>query len=142
MGKGLYAEGLPLLNTSLDIFDEILQKHLPILFAHFAKQKFNISPIVSRGCSTLFCCPELSFKFSIHTLDMYIYRGYEVIFRVGTALFSEAQSTLLKLEREDIQLYLQQPPASLFSQPTNILFKANKLIFEGDIEKRIREISL
>lgn len=33
--KGLFAEGLPLLNISIDIFNEIIKKRLPVLFAHF-----------------------------------------------------------------------------------------------------------
>lgn len=70
---------------------------------------------------------------------MYLYKGYEVIFRVGTSLLAEAQGSLLKLEGDDIQFYLQQPPPSL-SNPAVILAKASKLNFDSDTEKRIRDI--
>lgn len=33
--KGLFVEGLPLLKSSMDIFEAIIRKHLPVLYAHF-----------------------------------------------------------------------------------------------------------
>mmetsp|Transcript_21366 Transcript_21366/g.27130 ORF Transcript_21366/g.27130 Transcript_21366/m.27130 type:complete len:169 (+) Transcript_21366:695-1201(+) len=137
--KGLYVEGLPLLNTSIDIFDEIIRRHLPVLYAHFAKQKFNISPIVSRWCSTMFCCPDFSYKFSIHALDVLIYKGYGAIFRIGKVILSEVQGALLKLEGDDIQFFLQQLPHSIINA-TQILSKANKAKFDDDLEKRLKDI--
>ena len=105
--KGLFHEGIPLLKSSLELFDVLLKRNLPTLHAHFvrevhssilvtnvspkARQRFNIAPIVAQWCSTLFCCPGFPFKFSLHVMDTFLLKGYEMILRIGLSLFTEAQ---------------------------------------------------
>ena len=51
-----------------------------------ARQKITLAPFAAQWFSTLFCFGEIPQKLSCRIVDILLYSGYEIIFRVGIAI--------------------------------------------------------
>ena len=89
--RGLFVEGVPLLNASFDILERMIRDRLPTLAAHLARQGVTVMPFASQWFSTLFCFATVPRRLSNRILDIFLYSGYEIVFRVGMAILANLE---------------------------------------------------
>eukprot|EP01084_Bolivina_argentea_P123685 219183_1 len=105
--RGLYLDGLPLLNLRCFQFDRLLSTVAPKIYKHL--NSFNITPefYASQWFLTVFCC-DFPFKFVYRIWDIYLFEGIEFVFRISLALVKLNQEKLLKITKFDNMIkYLQ-----------------------------------
>merc|ERR1719251_188984 len=109
--RGLYLDGLPLLNLRYLQFDQLLKKTETNLQAHLAKKGVIPALYASKWFITNFCCfgdgGFRSFDFVYRIWDIYLSEGTPFIFRVSLSLLKLNEKFILKLNKFcDIMEYM------------------------------------
>ena len=99
--RGLWRKGVPELRLRIWQFDALLRRRLPELRAHFRTVRLDTAFFCAQWFVTLF-----SYSLPVGMLrrvwDVFFVDGWPALFRVGLALLSAQQETLLGLEMEEI----------------------------------------
>lgn len=135
--RELYTHSLPLLRKMLYIFDRLLERFLPKLFAHFKSQSVSPHLFASQWFTSLFAVP-FPCAVTIRVWDLLFCDGITYMYRAGLAVLELYQEELLALQFDDIMLVLKGKaksvtPAALLKQTERIPLSAQDLrVYEAE----------
>lgn len=109
--RDMFTPSLPGCLVSLLEFEQLVQKHLPVLYEHMKNEDVTISSFASEWFLTMYSY-VLPLSLTLRIYDIFLVDGWKILHRVGLAILSRAQNTLLTLAIDDITLYLKQFPDS------------------------------
>lgn len=95
------------LHLLLLIFDFAPQEILPELFNHFQQQNFYTSMYASSWFLTLFSS-NLPLHIANRVMDLFLFDGLEIIFRLSIAILQLCRDELLRLDMEGLLKYFQK----------------------------------
>ena len=81
--------------------ENLVQEHVPELFAHFQSQSVHTNLYASSWFLTLFTT-SLPIALACRVMDCFLLEGVEVIFRLALALLLMAKQELLVLDMEGV----------------------------------------
>lgn len=111
--RGLYLEGLPLLQDYLNEFAMLVNEQLPELGRHFEEQMITPYMYASGWFMTLFSA-YLPFPFTLRIWDALFSEGLQkTLFRVGLALLKHFEDDLLNLPFEELLQFLLHLPEEI-----------------------------
>jgi len=109
--RDMFTQCLPGYTIALLEFEQLFQKHLPILYCHMKNEGLMISSFASEWFITLYAYVlPLSITYRIY--DLFLIDGWKILHRIGLAILSLAENTLLTSTLDDIIMYLKQFPDS------------------------------
>jgi len=115
--RDMFTHCLPGCLVALLEFEQLIQKHLPILYEHMKNEDVTISSFASEWFLTLYGY-VLPLSLTLRVYDIFLVDGWKILHRVGLAILSRAQNTLLTLAIDDMTLYLKQfPDSGIFISP-------------------------
>jgi len=103
---GLFRPGLPLLRRYLYRFARLVQAFFPELQKHFAAKGVKSLLYSSEWFSTIFSY-NFPLSLSSRIWDVYFVEGNEYLFKVGLAILRQFQEQLLKMDFEEIIIFLK-----------------------------------
>ncbi|KAI9472252.1 MAG: rab-GTPase-TBC domain-containing protein [Benjaminiella poitrasii] len=125
--RGHYTSQLDLLRLRLFQFDGLLADHLPNISRHFNEQGVRSNMYASQWFLTLF-----AYKFPLDVVfriyDTLFTEGFHCLFRIGLALLSKNQSTILSLDFENLVTYLKDGMLTIYNDNiTELLCESNDI---------------
>ncbi|KAI7900309.1 rab-GTPase-TBC domain-containing protein [Cokeromyces recurvatus] len=125
--RGHYTPQLDLLRQRLFQFDGLLADHLPHIHRHFNEQGVRSNMYASQWFLTLF-----AYKFPLNVVfriyDTLFTEGVHCLFRIGLALLSKNQSTILSLDFENLVAYLKDDMLTIYNDNiTELLCESNEI---------------
>jgi hypothetical protein len=112
--RGHFTPQMDLLRQRLFQFDGLLEDHLPHVHRHFNEQGVKSNMYVSQWFLTLF-----AYKFPLDVVyriyDILFIEGFHCLFRIGLALLSKNQSTILSLEFDSLVTFLKDDMLAIYN---------------------------
>lgn len=109
--RDMFTDRLPGCSIALLEFEHLFQIHLPILYNHMKCEDIIIQSFASEWFMTLYAYVlPLSVTFRVY--DLFLVDGWKLLHRIGLAILSRAQNTLLTSAADEMILYLKQFPDS------------------------------
>jgi len=109
--RDMFTPSLPGCLVAMLEFEKLFQKYLPVLYQHMKCEGLTIQSFTSEWFITLYAYVlPLSITFRIY--DLFLIDGWKILHRVGLAILSRAESTLLTFTLDEMMLYLKQFPDS------------------------------
>lgn len=112
--RGHFTPQLDLLRQRLFQFDGLLQDFLPHIHRHFAEQGVRSNMYASQWFLTMFAY-KFPLKVVYRIYDTLFTEGVDCLFRIGLALLSKNQSTILSLEFESLVTYLKDDMLTIYN---------------------------
>jgi len=109
--RDMFTQSLPGCLVALLEFEQLVQKHLPTLYEHMKNEDMIIPSFASEWFLTLYGY-VLPLSLVLRIYDIFLIDGWKILHRVGLAILSRAQNTLLLSTLEDMTMYLKQFPDS------------------------------
>jgi len=112
--RGLYLPELPMLNTCLYQFEQLLHTYVPKLSQHLKAEGVSPGMYASEWFITIF---SRSFPFGLvlRVWDCMLYEGYKVVFRVALALMRLSEAELMRESLEGIMTYFRSIPPEVLN---------------------------
>jgi len=106
---GLYSPHLPLTHQCLFQFDALLKKHCPLLHAHLTKHEIRTDLYATQWFMTFFIANfNAHFEVVLRIIDIVLFEGIKIVFRVGLYLLKHLEKRLLTLDFADLVVNLKK----------------------------------
>ncbi|GAA5798655.1 rab-GTPase-TBC domain-containing protein [Helicostylum pulchrum] len=112
--RGHFTPQLDLLRQRLFQFDGLLQDFLPHVYRHFTEQGVRSNMYASQWFLTMFAY-KFPLKVVYRIYDTLFTEGVDCLFRIGLALLSKNQSTILSLDFESLVTYLKDDMLTIYN---------------------------
>jgi len=122
--RGLFLQNLPLLKHYLYRFYFLVASYMPALSRHFDEQGIKPLYYSAEWFSTLFSY-NMNFELTSRIWDVLLFEGPEYLFRIGLAILKISEGDLLRLNFDEIMMYLKSKTSEL---DLNVLTEADKFI--------------
>ena len=99
--RGLFVEGMPLLQEYFFIFEALMKRYIPRLASHLARVGVLSTMYASRWFITAFSC-NFPFECVNRVWDWYLHEGPRVLFRVAVAILKLNEEALVQLPFERV----------------------------------------
>jgi len=108
--NGLYSPMIPLTHLKLYQFDALLKKVCPKLYKHLNSQEppINTNLFATQWFMTFYMANfDSHFELILRIMDIILYEGDKILFRVGLHLLKSMEKELLKLDYGDLIVRLK-----------------------------------
>lgn len=119
--RGHFTPQLDLLRQRLFQFDGLLLDYLPHIHRHFSEQGVRSNMYASQWFLTMFAY-KFPLKVVYRIYDTLFTEGVDCLFRIGLALLSKNQSTILSLDFESLVTYLKDGMLTIYNVCTQKLY--------------------
>jgi hypothetical protein len=103
----LYSPKMTLVHESIWVADKLIQQYMPILASHMEKENVLLTMYGTKWFITIY---SSSFPFNIVTRiwDIFLIRGWKIVFRIMLAVLKIHEAELLKMDFEGIMNLLSK----------------------------------
>jgi len=106
--NGLYSPMIPLTHLKLYQFDSLLKKICPKLYQHLHTQEIKTNLFATQWFMTFFMANlDSHFEIVLRVMDILLYEGDKILFRVGLHLLKCMEKELLTLDSGDLMVRLK-----------------------------------
>ncbi|KAF6021285.1 EVI5L [Bugula neritina] len=111
--RNLFKPGMAELGSCMYQLEYLIQSHSPPLYQHFQAQSFHTSMYASSWFLTLFTT-QLPLHVCFRIMDIFLFEGMEIVFRIGVALLLLGEADLLCMDMEGMLMYFQDKVSEMY----------------------------
>lgn len=113
--EGMWCPGLHRLEFALFALDQLLQKHVPALAAHFTSIGISLGMFASRWFVTLFSCHDTFGRTAAaRVLDLFVVERWPALLAISVAVLRDLSPRLLTMDLEGVLHAMQFSRGMLF----------------------------
>ncbi|XP_042201672.1 LOW QUALITY PROTEIN: EVI5-like protein [Callorhinchus milii] len=135
--RELFKPSMAELGLCIYQFEYLIQEQLPELNVHFRSQSFHTSMYASSWFLTIFLT-TFSLPLATRIVDIFMYEGLEIVFRIGISILQFNQAELVQLDMEGMSQHFQKViPQQFDSCPDKLILRAYQVKYNP---KRMRKL--
>jgi len=105
--RGRYLDGFPLLQQSFWIFDQLLMKACPKLFAHLKNENVMTISFATRWFLMVYL-DSFPFPITIRIWDLFLMKGYDILYTIAIGLMKMFERKLLGMPFDQIMTFWKE----------------------------------
>jgi len=99
--RGIFLPGFPFLQRTFWIFEQIFEKECPKLQKHFSKENVMTMFYGTKWFMLVFL-DAFPFPVTVRIWDLFLFKGYDIVFTVAIGMFKMFEKKLLSLQFDQI----------------------------------------